>query len=125
MKTAFSTDKAPRPAGYYSQAIRAGDFIYLAGQTPRSAGGEPVPTGISAQTRQTLENLSAVAIAAGASLADAVKVTAYLTRIEDFAEFDVAYREYFSDPPPARTTVVAGLRGIDVELDAILYSPSV
>jgi len=124
MTTAFSTDSAPQPAGHYSQAIRAGAFVFLAGQTPRSASGEPLPPGVAAQTRRVLDNLSAVANAAGASLTDAVKVVVYLTSSEHFAEFDAIYREYFDDPAPARTTIVVGLRGIQIEMDAILYSPT-
>ncbi len=121
MKTVIRTEEAPRPAGPYSQAIRAGDFLYISGQVPREADGSYDPGDVATETRLTLRNLEAVARAAGAGLDDAVKITAYLADGEDFAEFNRAYAEFFVTAPPARTTVVAGLRQVKVELDAVLY----
>jgi 2-iminobutanoate/2-iminopropanoate deaminase len=121
LKRVISTEGAPRPAGPYSQAIRAGGFIYISGQVPRKADGSYAPSDVGTETRLTLRNLAAVARAAGAELGDAVKVTAYLAEGEDFEEFNRAYAEFFVQAPPARTTVVAGLRQVKVELDAVLY----
>jgi 2-iminobutanoate/2-iminopropanoate deaminase len=119
----ISTDRAPIPAGYYSQAVRAGDFVYVSGQVPREADGSYTARDVSGETRLTLDNLAAIARAAGGGLDDAVKITAYLTRAEYFAAFNATYAGYFQDPPPARTTVVVGLREVKVELDAVLYLP--
>ncbi|KRE60789.1 Rid family detoxifying hydrolase [Nostocoides sp. Soil756] len=121
MRTTIETHEAPRPAGPYSQAIRAGDFLYVSGQVPRAADGSYAPADVASETRLTLRNLAAVARAAGADLSQAVKITAYLADGEDFAQFNRAYAEFFTESPPARTTVVAGLRQVKVELDAVLY----
>ena len=122
-RQAISTALAPRPAGPYSQAIRVGDLVHVSGQVPRAADGTYEPADVHAETRLTLDNLARIAEAAGGTLADAVKITAYLARGDDFAEFNLAYAGYFADTPPARTTVVAGLREVKVELDAVLHIP--
>ncbi|SES45142.1 Rid family hydrolase [Actinokineospora terrae] len=119
----ISTDRAPAPAGHYAQAVRAGGFVYVAGQVPRAPDGSYIPGDITTETDLVLRNLAAVAGAAGGGLADVVKVTAYLTRVEDFAEFDAEYARHFGSTRPARTTVVAGLRSVRVEVDAVLYLP--
>ena len=119
-----STD-APNAIGPYSQAIRAGGMLYLSGQTPlEPATGERVD-GFANQVHRVFLNLRAVAGAAGARLDDAVKVTVYLTDLENFATFNTIMAQYFREPYPARTTIqVAGLpRGADVEVDAILALP--
>lgn len=123
--TPIRTDEAPPPAGPYSQAIRAGDIVYLSGQTPRDVVGNrlgELPFG--AQVRQTLANLEAVARASGGSLADAVKVTVYLAPGRQTSEFNEVYTEFFAEPGPARTTVVSELaNGVTVEVDAVLWLP--
>lgn len=119
--TVVRTDLAPRPAGPYSQAVRAGDLLFVSGQVPREPDGSYVPRDVHAETVRTLENLAAVAAAAGAGLAHVVKVTAYLADGADFAEFNRAYADFFPEAPPARTTVVAGLREVKVEMDAVLH----
>lgn len=121
--TAVSTADAPRPAGAYSQAIRAGDFLFVSGQVPRSPEGGYLPASVAEETRLTLRNLAAIVAAAGGTLADTVKITAYVADGAYVPEFNSAYAEFFASRPPARTTVTAGLREVKVELDAILYLP--
>ncbi|MDN4641044.1 RidA family protein [Agreia sp. PsM10] len=123
--TPIRTDEAPPPAGPYSQAIRAGDIVYLSGQTPRDAVGNRLgELPFEAQVRQTLTNLEAVARASGGSLADAVKVTVYLAPGRQTSEFNTVYAEFFAEPGPARTTIVSELaNGVTVEVDAVLWLP--
>ncbi|MEO5744630.1 MAG: RidA family protein [Terracoccus sp.] len=121
MKQAISAADAPAPAGPYSQAVRAGDFLYVSGQVPRRADGTYEPADVATETRLTLRNLEVIVAAAGARLGDSVKITAYLADGSDFEEFNRAYAEFFDETPPARTTVVAGLRQVKVELDAVVY----
>ncbi len=121
----ISTDEAPRGAGAYSQTLRAGDFVYISGQGPL----DPATLGVVGvtvveQTEQTLANLAAIARAAGGSLDDVVKVSAFLVSIDLFPAFNSTYERVFSTlPRPARTTVGAELRDILVEIDAVLYLP--
>jgi 2-iminobutanoate/2-iminopropanoate deaminase len=119
------TDGAPRGTGAYSQAVRAGDFVFVSGQGPLDAATlEVVGTTIEQQTEQTLRNLEAVTIAAGGGLGDIVKVSAFLASIADFPAFNATYERIFAaEPRPARTTTGAELRDILVEIDAILYLP--
>ena len=121
MRQPIRTAEAPVPAGPYSQAVRAGDFLYVSGQVPRLADGTYEPAEVATETRLTLRNLEVIVRAAGGRLTDSVKITAYLADGADFAEFNRAYAEFFDDTPPARTTVVAGLRQVKVELDAVVY----
>ncbi len=125
MSGRISTGEAPYPSGHYAQAVRAGDFVYVSGQVPRAPDGGYTPADVRDETTLTLRNLAAVARAAGGGLADAVKVTVYLARPEYFAEFNAAYAECLGSHRPARTTVVAGLREVKVEVDAVLYLPAV
>lgn len=121
MRAAITAPGAPVPAGPYSHAVRTGDLVHVSGQVPRGADGSYEPADIATETRRTLRNLELIADAAGARLADAVKITAYLADGGDFDEFNRAYAEFFPVDPPARTTVVAGLRQVKVEMDAVLY----
>lgn len=121
-KKIVSTPEAPAAVGAYSQAVVANGFVYCSGQVPLDpASGELIGGSIADQTRRCLENLSAVLRAAGASLDDVVKVTAFLLDMGDFPEFNEAYGEFFGDEPPARATVaVAGLpKGAQVEIECI------
>jgi 2-iminobutanoate/2-iminopropanoate deaminase len=113
--------RAPRPSGAYSQGIEAGSFLFSAGMGPHDpATGEVVGEAIEEQTARTLENLSGLLGEVGMSLADVVKVTAYLARLEhDFQGYDLTYRSYFSEPYPVRTTVGAQLAGILIEVDVV------
>jgi 2-iminobutanoate/2-iminopropanoate deaminase len=121
-KQALTTDKAPVPGGPYSQAIRAGDFIYVAGQGGTDLATKQMGDTIEEQTRQTLENVKAILEAAGASMADVVKSTVHLSNLGDFAAFNAIYTEYFPDPKPVRTTVGSTLLGkMIVEVDIVAY----
>jgi 2-iminobutanoate/2-iminopropanoate deaminase len=117
----ITTDAAPPPAGPYSQAIRVGDLLFLAGQGPFDTTGAFVGGSVADQTRRTLTNLEAVAKAAGGSLARAVRVGVYLSSLEHFAEMNAVYTEFFDDPPPARTTIQSDLIRFDVEIDAVVW----
>jgi reactive intermediate/imine deaminase len=122
-KEPIHTPKAPAAIGPYSQAVRAGSTIYLSGQIPLNpATMELVKGDIRAQTRQVFDNLVAVSEAAGGSLANAVRLTIYLTDLANFPVVNEIMAEYCKEPYPARVTVgVAQLpRGAAVEIDAIL-----
>jgi reactive intermediate/imine deaminase len=119
-KRAISTPSAPTPGGAYSQAIAAGNLVFLAGQGPFAPSGEKVDGPFAEQARQTFENLAAVAAAAGGSLADAVRVGVYLRDMENFATMNEIYREFFPEPLPARTTIQSDLPGFEIEVDAVL-----
>lgn len=121
MRRAVSTEAAPPPGGAYSQAIVAGGFVFLAGQGPFAADGRRVEGSFVEEARQTFENLAAVAEAAGGSLADAVRVGVYLRNMENFAAMNELYREFFTDPLPARTTIQSDLPGFEIEVDAVLW----
>ncbi len=114
------TDKAPAAIGPYSQAIRAGDFVFTAGQLGIDPTTGKLREGVEAQARQALENLQAVLESAGSELDMAVKTTIYLADIADFPKVNAVYGEFFGDEPPARSTVqvaalpVGGLVEIDV-----------
>lgn len=121
-KTQISTSGAAKPAGPYSQGIRAGDFIFVAGQGPVDPEtGEIVAEDIEAQTRRTLENVKAILEAGGATMADVVKSTVHLSDMSLFPRFNSVYTEYFPDPKPVRTTVGSTLGRILVEVDVIAY----
>jgi 2-iminobutanoate/2-iminopropanoate deaminase len=111
---------APQPAGAYSAAIRAGDLLFVSGQVPKDPETGQVDGDVAQQTRQVLENLSAVLATAGATLADVVAVTVYLADIADWAHFNDVYAEIFHAPYPTRTTVGAGLHGRLSKRDAML-----
>jgi 2-iminobutanoate/2-iminopropanoate deaminase len=117
---------APAAVGPYSQAIRAGGFLFCSGQIPLDAdSGELVGASAAGQARRCLENLATVCAAAGASLTDAVRLTVYMTDIGAFGEVNEVYEGYFEADPPARVAIgVAGLpRGAQVEIDAIVAMP--
>lgn len=120
-KRAISTSRAPAPRGWYSQAIVVGDLVVTAGFGPVDPDTrEIVGSDVAEQTRQTLRNVAAVLAAAGSDLQDTVKVTAHLANIDaDWDAFDAAYREFFSDPLPVRTTAGSDLGGILVEIDVL------
>jgi reactive intermediate/imine deaminase len=123
-RTIISTDKAPAAIGTYSQAVKVDRTVYISGQIPLDPATKALVEGdMEAQIRRVFDNLKAVAEAAGGSLADAVRVTIYLTDLAHFALVNQVMAEYFSEPYPARAAVgVASLpRGAAVEADCILY----
>ena len=122
IRETVSTDKAPKAIGPYAQAIKAGKFIYTAGQIPIDPqSGNLIAGGIAEQTRQVLENLKAVLEAAGSSLEKVVKATVFLKNMADFTVLNEVYGEYLGAAKPARSTVaVAELpRGALVEIDFV------
>lgn len=107
-----------------SLAVRAGDYVFVSGQVGFGADGKLVAGGIEAETRQTLDNITAALAAAGATIADIVKVTVFLADLDEFAAFNDIYRACFPHAPPARTTVGAQLMvGARIEIDAVAYAP--
>jgi len=121
MKEIIRTDNAPRAIGPYSQAIKAGSFIFTAGQIgidPKT--GSVVEGGIEAETEQVLRNIQAILEAAGSSLDRVVKTTVYLADMGEFAQMNQVYERFFKESPPARSTVEAKLpKGVRVEIEAI------
>jgi reactive intermediate/imine deaminase len=125
-RSIVSTPSAPAAIGTYSQAVRAGDTLYLSGQIGLDPASGKLVEGIESQIQRVFENLGAVAEAAGASLGDVVKLTVYLTDLANFARVNEAMSRYFRQPYPARAVVgVASLpRGALVEADAIIVFKS-
>lgn len=124
-KQPVHTDRAPAAIGTYSQAVRAGETVYLSGQIPLDPETmELVGGGVDAQIRQVFDNLAAVAEAAGGGLADVVKITVYLSDLGNFARVNEIMAQYFDEPYPARAAIgVAGLpKCAVVEMDAILVA---
>lgn len=122
MKKIVVSDKAPKAIGPYSVAVQTGQMVYTAGQIGLNpTTGELVPGGIEAETRQVLTNLQNVLEASGSSLGDVVKTTVFLRDMADFVKMNAIYGEFFSQLPPARSTVaVAGLpKGGVVEIEAV------
>jgi len=122
MKKEIKTDKAPKAIGPYSQGIAANGFVFVSGQIPIDPQTNELNTGtIEDQTRQVLKNLSAILEAAGTSLDNAVKTTVFLQDMNDFANMNKVYAEFFNVPFPARATVqVARLpREVKVEIEAM------
>jgi reactive intermediate/imine deaminase len=125
-KTPLHTDDAPAAIGPYSQAIRAGETVYLSGQIPLDpATGEVVIGDFEARVRRVFANLAAVCEAAGGGLADFVKLNVFLTDLGRFAEVNRIMAEVFARPFPARAAVqVSALpKGVDVEMDAVAHIP--
>jgi reactive intermediate/imine deaminase len=119
----ISTDQAPAAIGTYSQAVKVGNTVYLSGQIPLAPETmEMIEGDIEAQIRRVFDNLSAVAAAAGGSLADIAKLNIFLTDLGNFAKVNEVMAEYFQQPYPARAAVeVAGLpRNAGVEMDGVM-----
>ena len=123
MKKAIATADAPAAIGTYSQAVRAGDTVYLSGQIPLDPGSMQLVEGFEAQVRRVFDNLQAVCRAAGGGFDDVVRVTIYLTDLANFPQVNEVMAAYFREPFPARATVgVASLpRGAAVEIDAVMH----
>ncbi len=122
MKKVISTQDAPQAIGTYSQAIRAGNTVYLSGQIALDPSTMQLEEGIEAQIHRVFSNLSAVANASGGSLSDIVKLNVYLTDLANFPKLNEIMGSYFSAPYPARAAVgVASLpRGALVEMDGVM-----
>lgn len=123
MKEIISTDKAPAAIGPYSQAVKAGGFMFLSGQIPLDpATMEVVPGCVSCQTEQVLKNIQALLESQGQSLADVVKTTVFITDMGNFAAVNEVYGKFFSGKAPARSCVeVSALpKGVLVEIEAIV-----
>jgi reactive intermediate/imine deaminase len=124
MKTAIQSKDAPAAIGTYSQAVRAGDTVYLSGQIGLDPATMQLVDGIEAQIDRVFRNLSAVAAAAGLGLEHTVRMTVYLTDLAHFARVNEIMARYLKEPFPARAAVgVARLpRGARIEIDAILHA---
>ena len=122
-RSAVRTDNAPAPlqGAPYSQAIRCGDFVFVAGQLPLNPAGEMVGKTIEEQTEQVFRNLQAILDAAGSGLDKLVKTTVFLVDFADFAAMNEIYRKHVGDVPPARSTVAVKEfpRGARIEIEAI------
>jgi 2-iminobutanoate/2-iminopropanoate deaminase len=124
MRQPVSTDEAPKAIGPYSQAIRAGQFLFLSGQVGFDpATGQLVPGGISEQTYRVLQNVGAILSAAGLSFDHVVKTTVFLADMNDFAAMNDIYASYFKSPAPARSTVQAARlpRDAKIEIEVIAH----
>jgi 2-iminobutanoate/2-iminopropanoate deaminase len=127
LKQPVTSERAPKAIGPYSPAIRSGEWIFTSGQLglePQS--GELAAGGTAAQTRRALENCALLLETAGAGMADVVKTTVFLRSLDDFAQMNSVYAEFFPGVPPARTTVQAAAlpKGAAVEIECIARLPS-
>ena len=122
MKQAISTPQAPAAIGPYSQAIRVGNLIYTSGQIPiNPATGVFVEGGIKEQTRQSLTNISAILEEAGLTMANVIKTTVFMADMNDFADMNAVYAEFFTEPYPARSAVAVKTlpKGAVVEIEVV------
>ena len=122
MKTVISTKEAPAAIGPYSQAIKVGGLVYTSGQIPIiPAMGQFPEGGIKEQTRQSLTNVQSILKEAGVSMADVIKTTVFLADMNDFADMNAVYAEFFSEPYPARSAVAVKTlpKGALVEIEVI------
>ena len=124
-RSIIQTDQAPAAIGTYSQAVRVNNTVYMSGQIPLDPASMELVDGFENSVRRVFENLTAVAEAAGGSLADIAKLNIFLTDLGNFATVNESMAEYFQQPYPARAAVeVAGLpKGAEVEMDAVLELP--
>ncbi len=116
---------AVAPAGHYSHAVTANGFAYVSGQGPLDPVTKTMPPDFAGQVRQTLRNLETILQGLGLTMADVVKVNAYLSDVTRFAEYNAIYKEFFPEAPPARTTIGCQLVGIQVEIDCVAAFPPV
>ncbi|MGD6807077.1 MAG: RidA family protein [Candidatus Bathyarchaeia archaeon] len=123
MKKAITSSDAPKPVGPYSQAVQAGNFLFISGQIAiDSKTNQLAASDITAQTRQVLENIKVIAQTAGYSLADVIQTTVYLSSMTLFADFNREYAKYFKVDYPARATIACQLKeGVLVEVSAVAY----
>ncbi len=122
MKATIRTDNAPQPIGPYSQAVKAsGDLLFISGQIPLTPKGDLADNDINSQTRQAIRNIIAILDEAGATVNDVVKTTVLLKNMDDFADMNKIYDEYFGESKPARAAFQVGKLPLDVlvEIEAI------
>jgi len=125
MRDAIQPPDVAAPKAPYSPVVVSGDHVFTAGQVAFDATGAVVAEDMDAQTRQALRNVQSCLAAASCTLEDVVKVNAYLADLGDFDAYNTVYREFFSEPFPARTTVQAGLPpGLLVEIEAVARRPA-
>ena len=126
MKTVINSTNAPEPIGPYSQAIAAGNFLFVSGQIPFHPGtGELIIDDITVATHLVMENIGAILEEAGANFSHVVKTSIFLTDMKNFGEVNEVYGTYFTDKFPARETVqVSGLpKGVPIEISVIAVKP--
>jgi 2-iminobutanoate/2-iminopropanoate deaminase len=123
MRRSVIVEGAVTPAGSYSHAVVANGFVYVSGQGPADPATGQVADKFADQVRQTLRNVEIILKGAGASLADVVKVNAYLSDVTRFPEYNRIYQEFFPAGPPARTTIGCQLIGIQIEIDCVAVLP--
>ena len=123
MSKMIETPRDSGRGGHYSQATRAGDFVFVSGQTPRDANRMVIGTTIEEQTDATLGNVRVILEAAGGSLENVVTIGVFLKDLNDAGRFDKSYAKHFSSFRPARTTVGCDLNGVLVEISATAYIP--
>ena len=123
MRKTVTAEKGPEPAGPYSHAVVSGGFVFISGQGPVDPETGTMPDAFADQVRQTLKNVQTILEAAGSGLDHVVKVNAYVTDLTRFQEFNEVYKEFFTNDPPARTTVGTSLLGFLVEIDCIAALP--
>lgn len=126
-KQVIATQDAPQAIGPYSQAIKAGGFVFISGQIPIDpSSGEIVQGGIEEQTKQVMSNIKAILSAAGLGFENVVKTTIFLADLSHFAKVNEIYGQHFASNPPARATIqVAALpKGAMIEVEAVAYSQS-
>jgi len=119
MRKAVIVPKAAKPGGHYSHAVIANGMVYVSGQVPRDPVSGLTPESFADQVRLALRNVETILRGVGLELSDAVKITAYLTDMARFKEYNDIYREFFPTEPPARTTIGCHLVGVQVEIDCI------
>jgi len=122
MKKAISTAKAPAAIGPYSQAIQVGNLVYTSGQLPIDpATGKFPEGGIKEQTRQSLKNIQAILLESGLTMASVVKTTVFMADMNDFADMNAVYAEFFAEPYPARSAVAVKTlpKGALVEIEVV------
>jgi 2-iminobutanoate/2-iminopropanoate deaminase len=124
VKEFIKTPNAPQPLGPYSQGVRAGNFLFTAGQGPIDPKtGKMMDANIETQTRQTIENIRGIVEASGFTMRDIVKVSVFLKNADDFQKMNNVYKTFFPDNPPTRTTVEAKFVAANmlIEIEAIAY----
>ena len=122
-KEIISTENAPQAIGPYSQAVKSGNFMFISGQIPLNPKtGDLISGTIQDEANQVLDNITSICEAAGCGLKDIVKITIFLTDLNNFAEVNEVMKNYFVEPYPARATIeVSGLPlGVNVEIEAIV-----